>query len=234
MKKFFQHFINDKDKELKWYNTNYFYAFTIVFSLILLLCYFCGNAAITKIAEHNNFWNIYMMTFDHDGVVHVTFNVIIFVLLSLLLERHFGSFTYFIMMIFIIPLANITCFATYGLLYGDGTWSGAGESCVNCFLLGLYLVVVAIYVKQYVLSKRAFLTFIPLGIVIFLMSVDSSVISTPQDFFAHPQMQFMHAFTSNIAGHLAPFVMGIIVAALIYTILFTNRYIYKKINKKRE
>ena len=174
------------------------------------------------------------MSFNHADTVHVTFNVIMFVLLSLLLERHFGSFTYFLMILLIIPLSNIADFATSGLLHNYTTWTGCGESCVNCFLFGMYLVIILIYFKQYILSKRAFLSIIPLCLTIFFFSVDSNAIATPKDFFTHPKMQFMHAFSSNISGHFAPFVVGIVVTALIYLIIFTNKFVYRKLIEKKK
>lgn len=226
MKKFFKNFLNDKCKDLKWFNTNFCYITTITFSLVLIICYFCFLPQIDSIATTNNFWNIYLMSFSHSGIVHLIFNVIMFILLSLLLERHFGSFTYFIMLILIIPLANITYFAV-GVLRSPNDmtpWSGCGESCVNSFLMGMYLIVIFSHFKQYFLSKRIFLTLIPYILCIFFFSVDSSKISSPSEFFAHPSMTFMHAFRHNISGHFAPFIVGLVVSLLIYIILLTNKF----------
>ncbi len=205
--------------------TNYYYATTIVFSFILTICYSFFLNKIDSVASTNNFWNIYLISFNHSGIIHITFNVIMFALISLLLERHFGSFVYCIMLIGVIPLSNITYFAAKSLLKPTAKWSGCGESCVNCFLLGTYLVVISIYRKQYFMTKRIFLTLIPLALCLFFFSVNYSNISNPNQFFANPQLEFMYAFKKNVGGHFAPFIIGIIVSILIYLIAFTNKFI---------
>ena len=222
--KFFKNYINLKDKNLKWYNLNFYYVATITMIVAMIIGYFT-----IKPYAPNSFWNIYVVSFTHVNAVHITFNVIMLVLLSLLLERHFGSFTYLIMLIFIIPLANLSCFATKSFLYTyDTKWSGAGESCVNYFLFGLVLVLVAFNYREYILSKNAFIFFIPLVFFIFLSSINSNNISTPSDFFTHPSMRFMDVFYTNTAGHFAPFIVGIIIGILIFTILSTTKISDKK------
>ena len=229
MNNFFKGHVNLRDKNLKWHNTNFFYISTIVMVVAMVVIYSFFKSQIGEIATNHNFWNVYLMSFNHVSVVHVTFNAIMFVLLSLLLERHFGSFTYFIMLIFIIPLSNLTYFAAKALfVIGGGTWTGAGESCVNNFLLGFILVVAAFNYRKYVLSKNAFIFFIPLAIVIFLSSVNSNDVQTPADFFEHPSMRFMDVFYTNPAGHFAPFVVGIVVGLLIFTILSTTKLYNEK------
>lgn len=227
MKTFYQNVINDKNKELKWYNSNFCYLTTIIFVGVLMLCFYMFNDKIGALATKNDIWNMYLPTFYHSDIVHVSFNAIMFALLSILLERHFGSFTYLLMLVAIIPLSNMAHYAAKGLLSAShiALWTGCGESCVNCFLLGLYIVVAIAYFKQYILSFKAFLTFIPLALVLFFFSVDSSVISTPKEFFANPKIQFLHALTTNQTGHLAPLIVGVVVSILIYVIVLTNKFL---------
>lgn len=222
--KFFKNWLNLKDKNLKWHNTNFFYVTTLAMVVGIVIGYFVFRSQADPIVYQNNFWNVYLMSFAHTTAVHITFNVIMFILLSLLLERHFGSFTYLIMLIFIIPIANLTCFAATSLLFnGNVRWAGMGESCVHNFLLGFVLVVAAFNYKKYILSKNAFIFFIPLAFIILFSSVNSNNIHSPAEFFANPSMKFMDAFYTNTAGHFAPFLVGVAIGLLIYTILLTTR-----------
>lgn len=226
--KFFKNYINLKDKNLKWFNINLYYVATMVMIVAMVIGYFVFKAQSDPIIYHNRFWNIFLMSFAHVNTVHITFNVIMFVLLSLLLERHFGSFTYFIMLMLLIPMANLSCFGAGSLLNHYSTWAGMGESCVNYFLFGFVLVLVAFNYRKYILSKNAFIFFIPLAFFIFLSSVNSSKISSPADFFAHPSMRFMDALFTNTVGHFAPFIVGLVIGVLIFTILSTTKISNKK------
>lgn len=225
---FFKNIINLKDKELKWHNTNFFYVSTILMIIAMIIGYVIFKSQTHPIVAQNNFWNVYLISFNHSDIVHITFNSIMFVLLSLLLERHFGSFTYFIMLLVIIPISNIAYFAAEALLIANHydyqvTWSGCGESCVNNFLLGFVLILVAFNYKKYIMSKNAYVFFIPFAINVFLSSVNSNDILTPADFFTNPSMRFMDVFYTNTAGHFYPFLVGIIIGVLIFTILFTYK-----------
>ena len=226
--KFFKNHINLKDKNLKWYNTNLFYISTLIMTIAIIISYVVFKSYIDIITSVNNFWNVYLMTFSHGGVPHITFNIIMFILSSLLLERHFGSFTYLIMLIIIIPLANLTCFAVESFLFEyDTTWTGCGASCVTYFLLGFVCVVALFNYRKYFMSKNAFIFFIPLAINIFFSSVNSNNISSPADFFAHPSMSFMYAFR-NTSGHFATFIAGLVIGVLIFTVLSTTKISNKK------
>lgn len=221
MEKFFKNFINDKTKKLKWYNTNFFYLSTLLLATGMVIGYSIFKTQSNPITDSNNFWNVLLITFNHRDITHITFNIIMLMLISLMLERHFGSFTYLIMLICLIPIANLTYFALKSLLYNyDTEWSARGESCLNFCLIGFSLIVVAFNFKKYVMTKNAFVFFIPLAFNLFFTSVDTSHISTMEDFFAHPSMKFLMVFYNE--SHYGPFFMGIIVGLLIYTIIKTT------------
>ena len=164
MGKFTNNVVNAKQKELRVFNKNYFFLTTILFIGAMFLTYYCFEKQIDKIVETNKFYNIFLMVFRHGDLGHIVGNVISFFVVSLFLERHFGSLKYLFILIFAIPLSSMAVF----LISGHFSW--IGESALNYFLYALFVTVVLFNFKSYILDKwQNLFTFFTIGAICLIM-----------------------------------------------------------------
>jgi len=202
MGKFTINILNQKQKEIKVFNRNYFYLATFLFIGALVLTYFMFEKQIDQILLTNKLYNILLLPFQHADIGHLVGNIISFFVVSLFLERHFGSIKYLLLIIFIIPLSSISTF----LFSNSFAW--VGESGVNYFLYSLFVVIVIFNFKDYILSKwqNIFTLFIIVAICL-LMCWNGSTSAFTENISEFFKFGVFTDLLSNV-GHWSSAIMG--------------------------
>lgn len=123
MKFLFNKFLNRSDKKLKWFNTNYFF----LFSILLLIAWivlnqtqiyntisesFFDNVNSFNASESFNFFEFLKLTFMQSAVVNLS--IIILLPATIYFERKYGTVVTLLMFILFIPLSNIALFSISG------------------------------------------------------------------------------------------------------------------------
>ena len=164
MKKINTHFFNPKQKEINWFNRNYFYLATILFLGAMCLTYFMFQTQIDAIVEKSKYFNLFFMAFRHSNLGHLVGNCVSFFVVSLFLERHFGSFKYLLLTALAIPLSSISVF-----LFSN-SFSWVGESGVNYFLYAVFVTIIIFDFKPYLAQKwQPIFTIITIVLICVLM-----------------------------------------------------------------
>ncbi|MGN1201174.1 MAG: rhomboid family intramembrane serine protease [Candidatus Caccovivens sp.] len=198
MGKFYKNIINEKRKTLTWKNTNFCYVTTIVFMLVLVATFLWCRPAIDEILKTNIKWNIILRPFRHvGGWVHLIGNLASFLVVSLFLERRYGSIKYALIILITIPLSPLADFAIMGFNFYNG-----GESLVNFFLFGLFFIEILFNFKECFLTKyQNIFTIITIFLIFLLMSFTIKLEFSP----------FVTLFTVN---HGSAFIEGLLVGIL--------------------
>ena len=159
-------FIDDKNKTVRWYNRNYFYAGTILLILVnVILFWQLGNGWCFKLYDANanwgdfrfiNFLNIAFTSLSHSSWEHVLGNIINLLVVGLYLERKYGTFNFLFL--------NVLLIFTVGALASHvfGNVNHHGYSGVNWALYG---IIITDYIFSFKKERRN-LTNIILGAVV--------------------------------------------------------------------
>lgn len=212
-------FFDDKSKNLKWWNKNYFYAGTlfIIFINIMLFAvlgeYWTQNILIDSSAlseEHFYFLptiRAFLSAFDHHSWIHVIGNMLCFSLVGLYLERKKGTFAllgYVFLAAYLAGCAKIT---------NRLSLNSAGFSFVNYFFYGMIFI-------DYILSlkndrKNVANTIIGASIFPFIYFTMCNY-----NFY---YFKWYPCDLFNNAAHYSGIVMGIVITIFIEIVIFTTR-----------
>ena len=145
--KFDGNVLNPPHKKLRWFNRNLYYISTIAIVALLCVCHFLFKSQLEAIVESNLQWNVLLMPLIHKNIGNLIGNIIFFVIISIFLERHFGSFKYIFLTAFSFPLSSIAIYAF------NGSWTGTGFTGVDYFMLALLVIVILYNFKGYIWGK---------------------------------------------------------------------------------
>jgi len=199
-KEFYKNFINEKEKTLSWKNSNYIYISTILIIISVFVFNKIFYTQINQITLSNNFWNCFLTS------INPNFSLIMFFVVSLYLERKYGSINYFILIICSIPIANIISFS-FDFLNGDTLgWCGKGISCVSFFVFGLFLVDFLFNIKKFLKNKLSLI----LPIFIIVICIVFMCINLPDIEHSVIYFDFFGRLTEN-PGHYGPFATSIVI-----------------------
>lgn len=209
-------FIDDKSKNLKWWNRNYFFVGTIIVILlnILLFTLFPGKAPVSigcdgKYHWHDVFYfyptiDAFFSAFGHINWQHVLLNMLCFGVAGLYLERKKGSLGLIIYVILGAYFSGIAC------VTNNLSVSGIGFSGVNYFN---YAVIIIDYLFSFRHELRNKTNIILGGIVVafIYLAMCFNGETTGFSFELYP-----YDLMTNIA-HYSGFVVGLILALIIQT-----------------
>ncbi len=202
MKKFFKNIINDKRKNLNWKNINFCYVSTIVFILVLIATFLWCKSAILELSKGSKIWDTILIPFVHVDWLHIFGNIECFLVVSLFLERRYGSIKY----LFIILLSVLLSPLLYVSITG---YSGHGASLVNFFLFGIFFVEILFNFKECFLTKyQNIFTIITILLIFLLMSFTDTI-------------QFIPFTTLLTTSHGSAFIEGLLVG--IFSNLIVNK-----------
>ena len=124
-------FIDDKNKQAKWYNRNYFWVATIIYIAINIIFF---TAFPYKTFEStrdgfyyfwDSFWFYLKDAYIHSSWSHVLHNMLCFAIPAFYLERKNGSFSFGLLILLISVICSI---------------SGHGQSFIWAFMMGYMLI----------------------------------------------------------------------------------------------
>lgn len=124
---------NDKSKNLKWHNRNFFYATTLfVVALNICLYAFLGGDFQQSVADPTPMWSKFTLSnfvralansYSHANWQHVLLNMLCFFFVSVYLERRMGSLR-LLAVIFVMSFATATAVTANDLSYHWHGFSG--------------------------------------------------------------------------------------------------------------
>lgn len=141
--KFEGNFLNPPHKKLNWFNRNYYFVSTFVVIALLCVCFFLLKDQLDKVVAADIHWNVLLKPLRHAKVGDLVGNLIFFFIISVFLERHFGSFKYFGMVILSFVPSSLATFAF------AGSWVGTGFDGVVFFLMAILLLTLLFNLKGY-------------------------------------------------------------------------------------
>lgn len=144
---------------------NYFYLGTVLYLVIILLCFAVFNEGIDKLVLKDGMWNTVVHTFRFDNKDQLILNILPFVVVSIFLEKHYGSFNYLFIILLGTPIAALANLSviSWGLYKGLGL--------LNFYLIGIFLITVIFNFKDYRSNlKRIALPLIVLLLLVLLIS----------------------------------------------------------------
>ena len=209
-------FIDDKNKEVKWWNRNYFYAGTIAIVLLnILLFAFAGNNWESSYpVDDGHHWGDtlyfrptireFLNAFSHSSWQHVLLNMMSFAIVGLYIERKKGTF-------------GILLYVLFGAYFGgiatgtnDLAVNWHGFSIVNYFLYAIVIVDYFFSLRKETRNK----TNIIMGAIILVyiycaMCWYSESTGIPFTWYPYDLM-------TNI-GHYSSFVVGLVLGLIMQT-----------------
>jgi len=216
--------LNSKNRRLNWFNRNYFYLTTILMVGLLCLCFFVLHDSLEKLVNQNVYWNVVLMALRHRDVGHLVGNLIAFIVVSLFLERHYGSFKYFGLIVLAVPLSAVSTFAF------SGSWTWAGFSGVNYFMFAVFCLCLILNFKTYFIGHvRWLFSLFVLALVLFVMCWNGNFSEWPNVYFS------FGCFTDliGIISHWAPFACGTLVGLFTRLVTFDIKPKKKKYLKNK-
>ena len=239
MKKIDTNFFNPKQQKLNWFNRNFYYAATIVMIALMVLSYFFFQDSLVKICEKSVGLSFLSLIFDplcHSNVGHLIANCLSFFVVSLFLERHFGSIKYLLIIIFASSIASITNDIEWliegGLTLEQNPGMGvpSGASLMNFFLYGIFFTVIIFDFKPYLAQKwQPIFTIIILFVILAMICWNgdsSAIISNPKAFFKFGRFSALFNSDGTFNNHFYSMVPGFVIG------LFAN--IFALGNNKRQ
>ena len=159
---------------------------------------------IDKILSHNYNWNILLLPFRHSNWLHVIGNLECFFIVSLYLERKFGSFRYFFVILFTIPISPLLRF----ILLSS---RARGESLVNFFLFGIFFVDIFFNFRECFLTKyHNIFVIITILLIFMLMSFTMNI-------------EFKPFVTLLEISHGSAFIEGVVIGIFSNLIVVKNK-----------
>ena len=200
-------FIDDKSKNVKWWNRNYFYAGTIIIIAInIMLFAFAGNdwESIVPIDNEGHWEDVFyfdvvlrafLNSFSHANWQHVLLNMLCFAGVGFYLERKTGSFGILFLVIISAFFSSIAVSANDLGVYWHG-FSG-----VNYFLYAYSLID---YIFSFQKSKRNRTNIILGGIILALiylaMCFNGGTSEFGFEWYPYDLMHNLGHYTSFLAG----------------------------------
>lgn len=204
-------FFDDKNKNLKWYNRNYFYIGTIIVIVLnILLFAILGNNYAKDIGGHHvwngvfdisNMLRSFVDVFVHGDWQHVLLNMLCFAFCGIYIERKLGTINFILLILgFSFLAGNITTAARNSVNH-------YGASGLNYFC---YAYITLDYIFCFI-QKKQYKTNIILGaIILFCIYVAISFnIDNTIRFMFYPYNLIYNA------AHYSSFFAGIIVTLMI-------------------
>lgn len=194
--------LNYANKKQNWFNRNYCYLATLIIMGALCACFFLLSDKFAAIVATDIRWNAVLEPLRHANLGHLIGNLISFFVVSIFLERHFGSIKYFLIVVFSFVPASLATFAF------SGSWDGVGFSVVNYFLFALFACVILFHFKNYFFGKAKWIfPLVILGLLMLLMCWNGETTSV-EGFFK------FGVFTSLLdnVGHWSSAIIGLNIA----------------------
>ena len=212
-------FIDDKNKNLNFWNRNYFYAGTLIFIVVnILLFAFLGYNFANNIGgghvwngvfDVSNIFRSFVNVFVHGNWKHVLLNMLCFLFCGLYIERKVGTFNFLLLILgFSFLAGNITSAAR-------NTVSHYGASGLVYFC---YAYIIIDFIFSLFQKDEKNKTNLILGIIILV------VIYVAMSFGSSPTLTFKFYPYDLIynAAHYSSFFAGIVVSLMIKVPQFIN------------
>ncbi len=209
---------NEKNKQLTWLNRNYFYLTTLTIMFINFMFFTCAPSIQESIVPAYQSLNGLTLgivnSFTHYGWQHLLLNMLCFSVISLYLERKFGSIKYFVLVWF-----NIIFSCAIGSMIWDTNHWG-GFSVTNYSLYGVLIVT---YIYAVIKNKKDTTNNIWGGITVALVFL--AMCFNEEGGF--PFKPYPVDLITN-SGHYSGIIAGLIVSCIVLFIKFIINHDYVK------
>ena len=216
-------FIDDKSKELKWWNRNYFFLATIFYIAINIVCYTIFTEGYYE-PIHNGFlyfWDSFCFYFKaayiHSSWGHVLWNMLTFAIPAFYIERKDGTIFCALLILFV----SVCC----GMIQ-------TGQSFIWAFMMGYMLIDYIFSFKKEKRNKTNIIVGAVILVLTYLRCCFHETASAGISMAWYPYILIHNA--AHAEGYLLGVTTGIIIQlALLFTILQSTKKEVKKhkINK---
>ena len=184
---------------------NHHYLGTLLFIAILLICHFAINDNIQEVVAKEGMMNVLLSPFRFDSDDHSILGVLPFFIVSIFLEKHYGSFNYLLMILLGIPLVSLTNLT----IVQAGVYKGL--DLLNYFLVGIFLVTVIFNYKDYRSNyKRAILPILVVALIMALSSWNITQVLNVKEIESLLEFDFLCHLKNSFNNRTALFVGAII------------------------
>lgn len=210
-------FFDDKSKNLKWWNKNYFYIGTIAIVLLNILLYAFGGydweERIYPVDGGHHWGDVFyfrptirtfLNAFSHSTWQHVLLNMLCFAVVGLYLERKKGTLGIFLYVLIGAYFSGIAVVAN------DMAINFHGSSGVNYFLYAILIVDYFFSLRKETKNK----TNIILGAVILAFTYLAMCFDDRTSSFSF--RWYPYKLMTNL-GHYSSFVVGLVLGLIIQT-----------------
>ena len=122
---------------------NYYYLGTGLYLLVAALCFFVLKDNIDKIVAKDSMWNTLVSPFRFETKDQLILCSIPFVVVSLFLEKNYGSINYLLLILLGIPIVSLVNLS----VIQAGLYTGM--NLLNYYLIGVFLVNILFNLKKY-------------------------------------------------------------------------------------
>lgn len=209
---------DEKNKQLTWLTRNYFYLATLTFVFINFMFFTCSpslqNSIVPTYQTLNGLLLGIVNSFTHYGWQHLLLNMLCFTVISLYLERKFGSIKYFVLVLFNIIFSSVF-FSTVG---DSNNWGGFSVT-----IYSLYGVLIVTYIYTVIKNRKDKTNNIWGGITVALIIL--AMCFNEEGGF--PFKPYPVDLITN-AGHYSGIIVGLLVSCILLFIKFIINHDYVK------
>lgn len=151
-------FVDDYNKELKWYNRNFVFLGTILMVALILLCEFVVKKDVTKLVSENIFVSTALDPFITGSKQKAVVSAVFMLVAGLYLERYWGTIKYVVVSLVLCPIITMLVLQ-FGVLYilqnptKELAFSGLETSVLPYALFGFVIITTIFHLKKYLFDK---------------------------------------------------------------------------------
>lgn len=221
--------LDDKNKRLKWWNRNWFFAATVAVIVVNLLIYFFANDWQDKAFEVNSgwyghvnhwtdvfyftpTWNSFFSSFSHANLQHVCLNMLCFLIAGAYIERKYGSISLFLTVIIAAYLSAVA------INSNALSTNSHGFSGVNYFL---YAYIIVDYIFYFIKNEKRNKVTTIFGAVVIALIYLASCFNGETEAFSFTW--YPYDLSHNI-GHYSSFLIGFVFTLVIKLVQLKTRW----------
>ena len=152
-------FVDDYNKELKWYNRNWLFLGTLLMVAIILVAEFVFKDDITKFASKNFFVTYSLIPVMTGNAQKAVVSAVFMLLAGLYLERYWGTLKYIFVSVLVCPIVAylaVSLLTVYALQNPNKelTFNGLETSMWAYAMFGFVIIVTLFHLRKYLFDKK--------------------------------------------------------------------------------
>ena len=152
-------FVDDYNKELKWYNRNWLFLGTLLMVAVILVAEFVFKDDITKFANKNIFVTYALIPVMTGNAQKAVVSAVFMLLAGLYLERYWGTLKYIFISVLVCPIVaylSVSILSAYVLQNPNKelAFNGLQSSMWAYAMFGFVCIATLFHLKKYLFDKK--------------------------------------------------------------------------------